>query len=430
MEYKRFIEGMRELANSSWIFYGKDNKDGVNTDAFETNFIDEIEMDFVDVMTDFYSVEALNCMRLEEKRELDDLRKISDYHKSLLRMKWVYVTKLNNYLDVLIQQKHHKAIDINIANYDSKNVLKLWEFLFEEPNYEKSLEKLYVLNLIYNLMIENIVGRQYENIIKTVYYSGFSIEVFLKKMFNYTEKVLNFLNRELKECQLNMLNSNTFKFLEKKDFEKLRKIFHIKDFDYKYRKAFGDEKIGIRKDNCYATMEVDGNKYITINGIKDKEGIKIPRIATFVNSFKKLLNMNDEGLEYVGIANKTRYYIRKERYIIYSDYINKVSIGKNYKYNRMFTCCERKLLAKLFMISTIDNKEIKLTVSKPPCLFCQRAIDALDNGNEKYVINVRTYEPQLTRCKIREMDNFAKKLLVKPKKVQRIFKIKGRSYHI
>ncbi len=136
-----------------------------------------------------------------------------------------------------------------------------------------------------------------------------------------------------------------------------------------------------RKFNCYATIIQEKKKYFTINGIEDEGNNIDPNLEKTITIIKKLLKNQTtlfDELMYVGISDDTRYYLPSKGNITYKDFkaLKKLEGDEKLKeYNRMFTCCERKLLAKVLN----STEQIRLTIVKAPCRFCQREIDTFDN---------------------------------------------------
>ena len=193
---------------------------------------------------------------------------------------------------------------------------------------------------------------------------------------------------------------------------KITKLFDMEMLD-KFEKNKKNSKL-YEKFNCFATMVVDNRKYITINGVKDESLTDHPHkqkngesgLSHLKVAFKELLGK--KSTYYVGISDLTRYYTENLEYIIYKEFKENKDLNN---LNRMFTCCEKKLFAKLSELSPNDKK-ITLTITRPPCPLCKRAIEALRKDN-KYELIIKCGESELTKEKLDEMDNVAKKILGK-----------------
>ncbi|HFI0901448.1 TPA: hypothetical protein ACGOYP_000212 [Streptococcus suis] len=122
--------------------------------------------EFLNVMEDFYLVEALNSLAQspqefenrpheEGKRytSIDDLKKLSDTHGHLLRLKWFYVTELKKCIeqirDIGSEEKNHDDLDIYL--------LYPWEVTLQEAvallEKRTAWKRLALLNRIYSLVI-------------------------------------------------------------------------------------------------------------------------------------------------------------------------------------------------------------------------------------------------------------------------------------
>ena len=149
-------------------------------------------------------------------------------------------------------------------------------------------------------------------------------------------------------------------------------------------------------------MEIGVKKYFTINGIKDNEIVKESNIEKIISVLEKILG----NAVYVNISDDTRYYLENESYITYKDYILDESENKN---NRMFTCCERKLLSKFFKMK-VNDTEIKIVTTKLPCLLCKRTINIIEKRT-KFRISVVCGESELSKEMVQEMDSIASNIL-------------------
>lgn len=146
---------------------------------------------------------------------------------------------------------------------------------------------------------------------------------------------------------------------------------HIQHFYQACKTLYNDSTTGFRTllskfyeipSGCMATMIFFKRKYGAISGAKkDSEERLAKAIAT------------SNGYKLIPISDEVRYYSGNE-YITYKDYtLWKAKTGSSNKYNRMFSCCERKLLTKLY-----GRKKGKCTmyVTKTPCYMC---LDALNS---------------------------------------------------
>lgn len=126
-----------------------------------------------------------------------------------------------------------------------------------------------------------------------------------------------------------------------------------------------------RKLKCYAVLIFQGTKYYSINGIDDND--QFNRIHEI---FKQLLGSKYEGVK---IFDGVRYYLDDKKEFITYKHFKQEGIDK--KENRMFTCCERKLFAKMRKEKKFERA--KLIVTSPPCEYCSREIHYIQNNYNK-----------------------------------------------
>lgn len=113
---------------------------------------------------------------------------------------------------------------------------------------------------------------------------------------------------------------------------------------------------------CYAVMNVDGKRYAALSGISDYSWL-----------LKKLLG-ESSSYQVVSVNQSIRYYYDSEHFFYYSDVPQ--SYNNKWPVNRMFSCCERKLLTILYKNNSFNSYHIY--VKKKPCFMCQRAINAFE----------------------------------------------------
>ena len=121
------------------------------------------------------------------------------------------------------------------------------------------------------------------------------------------------------------------------------------------------------------------------------------------------------NLHYVKISDETRYYTSNNKYITFEQY---KSANPKASMNRMFTCCERKLLEKFI---ELEKDKVELAVTRTPCILCERAINLLNHCSVEDRIKIKTsksnkVENDLDPLKVIEYDDFAKEILEKIEK--------------
>ena len=91
-------ESFKELESilySKWRFFGTENNEEV---AVDNEFICDVENNFINILSDFYSVESINLLNKESENFFKDeisLKKIANQHSKLLRLKLFFRLELN-----------------------------------------------------------------------------------------------------------------------------------------------------------------------------------------------------------------------------------------------------------------------------------------------------------------------------------------------
>ena len=91
-----------EQLKSPWEFQGNEKSVRI-----ETSIIEDINYNFLRIISDFYFIESVNKLEKSEKEDPDiilTLKRISDHHRFLLFLKYLYQTELKNYLGYLIKK--------------------------------------------------------------------------------------------------------------------------------------------------------------------------------------------------------------------------------------------------------------------------------------------------------------------------------------
>lgn len=210
-------------------------------------------------------------------------------------------------------------------------------------------------------IVENIRKIIWLNILMSTIYDDYSV--------NYTGSLDDFLyDFEVKLPRILRL----FTYIvtrqvpkgELKNFYNQRELWFEKQIN-KFNFARTIESLSAsnkRKLKCYAVLILQGKKYYSINGIDDTK--KFNRIHEV---FEKLLQPE---YKCVKIFDGVRYYLNDEKEFISYKHFKQEGIDK--KENRMFTCCERKLFAKIRKERRFETA--KLIVTSPPCIYCLREI--------------------------------------------------------
>ena len=412
---------LKEKLNSPWIFQGLD-KERRNVEV-EKKLILDANLDFINVVTDLYTVEALHkdvSKHLEEKSANRIIRETPNYYGDLLRLKFFYEDELSNILERL---KDVKEEELEFVKYivpsryfyyyymgDLEELLKLYKeikikessFFIELTERQKSILRIYLLNIIYSYLF-------FEE-----YFFDFTLKDFIKyyrweSQIRISTRILSEIDTNKKEIESDLFCLNT------QDLNRIVIGGKKKRIISQFCKKIEDLNLAkfINKEiNCYASVRLNNTNYITINGLND-ETIKATIIPNGNTSNKqKVVSilveiLGGENIEYVSIAKNTKYYLKYGKDITYEQFEKSKS-----RENRMFPCCERKLISKIDSIGLGKRKTVKMPVTKYPCELCSRAIKITNRkktGNFKIKIKSPKKDNRgLNKQDINKMDECAK----------------------
>ena len=413
---------LERILNSKWRFFGTENNKEA---AVDNEFICDVDNNFINILSDFYSVESIDLLKKESESFLIDeisLNKIANQHSKLLRLKMFFRIELNKCLNTIKKNKlDFKNYYLDIPIFE--NITSIWRFIISKlDDDDYAIEKFFAFSLICKYLETPFYYKEY-------YWWSYEdvIPYYLKNDFRDIVgciiEVLEEIDKYIEKCEKVMLSGSNFSenvlsLVNIKDFSVFDSFFNINkltsDF-YEEVKNANDleknvnlEKYAFTTLNCYASMKIDKANYITFNGIDENNNKKSGYIFAIL---KNLVG----NLHYVKISDETRYYTSNNKYITFEQY---KSANPKASMNRMFTCCERKLLAKFI---ELKKDKVKLAVTIPPCIFCERAINLLNHCSEEDRIKIKTtksntVEGGMNPLKVIECDNFAKEILEKIEK--------------
>ena len=413
---------LKEKLNSPWLFQGLDKER--RTVKVDKELIHDTNLDFINVVTDLYTVEALHKnvgKRLKEKSANRIIGEASNYYGDLLRLKFFYEDELSNNIEKLEDVKEEESEFLKyiapflnyyyyMINYDEMVYLeKLFELykviegrlvFIEFTERQKSILRIYLLNIIYSYLFFGGGVLDFDYYLKYIY---------RENLIWISKEILSELDRNKKkiESDLFCLNTQDLKRIVIDSRQKRIVSQFCKKIEELNLANFIDKEI-----NCYASVRLNKTKYITINGLND-EAIKAT-ITTNKNTSNKqkvvsilVELLGDENIEYVSIAKKTKYYLKYGKDITYEQFKK-----SNIRENRMFTCCERKLISKIGSIGLGKIKTVKMPVTKYPCELCSRAIRITNRkktGNFKIEIKSPKKDNRgLSKQDINKMDECAR----------------------
>lgn len=193
-------------------------------------------------------------------------------------------------------------------------------------------------------------------------------EEFLCIISKYQKKIDKELINEQREIQENMLLLYNLMVVPKGQAvfaKKTDEIINILEQIPALRAKYIDKDA----TGCFATMASGGRKYIAISDTYHD------------NAYEREINkILGEGYELVRFGPSTRYYYNKQSFITYELYANnqgKCMGIKNIEHvNRMFSCCEKKLLSELFKRN--HKERFTMYIKMKPCKMCERALKHYD----------------------------------------------------
>lgn len=397
-------ENFRELEgilNSEWKFFGVKN----NKVVLDNEFICDVDNNFINILSDFYSVESISLLNKESESFLKDeisLKKIANQHSKLLRLKLFFRIELNKCLNTIKNNKldfQNFYLDIPIF----EDITSIWRFIISKlDDDDYAIEKFFAFSLIYKYLPYYLESDFKDTDFKdTAKYIIITLKIIDKYIEKYEQVMLSGSN----------FSRNVLSLVNIEDFILFDNFFNINKLTSDFYEAVKNanlEKYAFITLNCYASMKIDNANYITFNGIDEKNSNKSRYIF---NILKNLVG----NLRYVKISDETRYYTSNNKYITFEQY---KSANPKASMNRMFTCCERKLLAKFI---ELEKDMVELAVTRTPCIFCERAINLLNHCSVEDRIKIKTtksntVESSFDPLKVIEYDNFAKEILEKIEK--------------
>lgn len=204
----------------------------------------------------------------------------------------------------------------------------------------------------------------------------------LKKFDIITLDYQNSLNQ-------NMLLSYSISSLNTKQFTKINEINTL--INILLQTGLADDYV-CKKTRCFAIMKLDGNSYASLSGISTKH--IYPDV---------LANLKKFFYDVIISVDNTKYYYDKTKYISYEDYVKFPALN-NTNNNRMFSCCERKILAYLEDNNLNIDPKTKIYVRFNPCYMCDRAL-SIESVNPEIIY----YKNKKTKGKkIHEYDRVAR----------------------
>ena len=434
---------LMDILDKSWEFknldYSNTNKDKKDSTELSKKIIfdTKLEIDIINIISELYFVQTF-CELQKNKEQIEntsykrlkELREISYHHRNLLFLKKFFIIRLKNlYPWDGFQNRftcHPPYLLIN-HGFLSNELLKILDSHKDEAN-NKSRE-LYILIALFSLLLCKNTSNATFRRRYSFYYDGPHEEA-VKVLLEEAENIIRAFNSNIRDCQTSIL-----KLATEKEVQVFNKTFNVDNFYKSLTAALENKQTDLNKQNktnkqapnlkkhldkeinCYSCMTVNKITYFTINEINDSTPTTGSNLDSIIKCLESILNSNtNQKFEYVPIPDNTRYYSADQKYITYKDFkdfkATKNSQDKNLnECNRMFTCCEKKLIAKLFNLNLDINEAIEIITSKPPCALCQRAFNAIIADDKcKYVVYPK-YGESWTQLDIEKYDRLTTELI-------------------
>ena len=417
---------LRYILDKSWEFlvldYSNTNKDKKDSTELskEIIFDSESEVDIINIISDLYFVQTFcELQKNKEQTEntsyerLKELRKISYHHRNLLFLKKFFIIRLEHLSSLkLFENRFIRHISYLLINHGflSNELLKILDSQKDEANNNNNNEsrELYILISLFSLLLcKNTSNATFRR--KYSFYYG-AHEGAVKVLLNEAKNIIDAFNSHIRDCQTSIL-----KLATEKEVQIFNKTFNVDNFYDSLIAALNNKQADLTKQtnkqnqapnlenylnegiSCYSCMTINKITYFTINKINESPPTTGSNLDSVIKCLESILNSNtNQKFEYVPIPDNTRYYSASQKYITYKDFKDfkgtKNFQDKNLEYNinecnRMFTCCEKKLIAKIFNLNPDTNEAIEIITSKPPCALCQRAFNAIIADDKcEYVI--------------------------------------------
>lgn len=429
-----------ELLDSPWEFQGI--KKFVKVD---TKIIKDINYNFLGSISDFYFIKSIDKLEnfTEENIEIiNTLVEISNHHRFLLFLKYFYQIEIKKYLDYITKSSYKKkSFILNFQPF--KTSLEIWDYLFSKSDKNTYPLKILILTLLYDNLLSSLQNKELSDIIflsdeYTVSHinkelslldSQYSVEKYLEIIVG-NNLIRNGINSSIenliKDFQISLLSSNQNKSIPYDVLSIFNNLSSLKLTIDKLSKKIEDNNLKDfynSKVNCLASAFWNNHKYIAINGLDTKQ--KSRKIIDIINELS-----TPEKYEYVKIPLETKYFLNKHTSLS-PKLKNNITYGEFNKYkahlrkkdippkeinvnNRMFTCCERKLISYIINIieTTGVNKgnipALKLTITMKPCSLCKRTINIISQENKFNLTMIHSDKSSdLPNNQIKKYDDFA-----------------------
>ena len=293
----------------------------------------------------FYYSELESCLNEIHGDERFRYHMYSHTYRELLYASYSYI-KINcpPYLDK-DDNDIHVSIDVE-SNFEEKNKI-LSYFIKKSFGELRTFKKLILLAIILELLItdEAVISIRFRHI---------------EELFESFSKKISYLTRLFQSSLSSHLSSDKFCLVSTATNDWFGEMISDKNFSTELNKLTGKKR---KKLNCYAIAYGDDFDYYAINNLDGEDRQELHAL------FTKLL----KDIPVAQLTNDVRYFLPNEiDYITYEEF-QSLPDKPDGKFNRMFTCCERKLFAKL-RTDKPANKYVYIIVTQAPCPYCCREL--------------------------------------------------------
>lgn len=367
------------LQEQSFIFNYGDREVRIDLDTLLSDYDDGTS--FIDYISDFYYVQSVyqKSKKHEKAEPVEFFQEFSNsnesYYKLLSLIKFYY-----SELESCIQTINDNGIELEkyclyaiykfssdeYWNYVDKEIsLSRYFYFLEETS--NPLHKLIFLVNILKILI-------WDELDSPLYYESFD------KLFEHLSYLLYALTEEVQKLLRCRLSDDKLYLISAPIHDWFGKITRNKSFSIFLNNLTKtqDEKL-----NCYAVAYGNDFYYYAINHMDGEDRKKLH--DTF-NSFL-------ENIPAARLTDQVRYFLPNEiDYITYEEF-QSLPDKPDGKFNRMFTCCERKIFAKLRTDKPAD-KYVNILVTQAPCVYCSRELNYI---KKKGSMTIDINYPELDR---------------------------------
>lgn len=380
------------LQKQSFIFnYGK-REARIDLDTLLSDYDDGTS--FIDYISDFYYVQSVyqklkNNEDAEPVERFQDLSESSEsYYKLLSLIKFFYSELKKCLYEIKDGEKfrHHMHIDIYEEYfYESYSYIVIdleWYHIYINSILDKRnkiltyfikhydrdfppFKKLILLATILELLTTNEAE---------IHISIRLIDDFFKSISMKLSDLIENFQTSLR----NHLSDDKFYLVPAQTNEWFGKMINNVELSNTLNTLKGKNR---RNLNCYAIAYGDDFEYYAINHLDGEERQKLHDL------FTRLL----PKVPAAKLTDNVRYFLPNENdFIEYGKFKNlpENTVGK---FNRMFTCCERKIFANLRNRDKPINY-VYIIVTQPPCIHCSRELRFINNNK---TFNVDIDYPEL-----------------------------------